>query len=145
MQAMLKISYEVAKKISELDDGVELFGLDSRDGTEWLLETAEDFDNVADNEEFSFGIEGELFGKPYETEKNSVESYSIRMKKGPDGRWYSYIFKNEEIYRPGVLGYKDIDEAKRNAKSVLAQIEHENGDWNATKKTRIYIYKIGKN
>lgn len=65
MQAMMKISYEMAKKLSELDEGVELYGLDSRDGTEWLLETAEDFDNVADRNDFDFGIEGELFGKPY--------------------------------------------------------------------------------
>jgi hypothetical protein len=65
MIAMIEISYAVAVKISELDCGVTLYGLDPRDGTEWGLETEEDFDNVADHNDFSFGIEGELFGKPY--------------------------------------------------------------------------------
>lgn len=63
--AMIEITYQVALKLSELDDGVTLYGIDRRDGTEWELETEEDFNNIAEHDEFSFGIEGVLFGEPY--------------------------------------------------------------------------------
>lgn len=63
--AMIEITYQVANKISELDDGVTLYGIDRRTGTEWELETEEDFNSVADNDALGFGIEGRLFGEPY--------------------------------------------------------------------------------
>ena len=63
--AMIEISYKVALKLSELEDEIVLYGIDRRDGTEWELETEEDFNNVADNNELGFGIEGKSFGEPY--------------------------------------------------------------------------------
>lgn len=64
--AMILIDRSLAKTIWG-HDHQELYGCDTRDNTEWLIETQEDFDNIYESEStvIEFGIEGELFGEPY--------------------------------------------------------------------------------
>jgi hypothetical protein len=58
MRAMLEITSEQAKLLSAGED-FEIFARHD-DGTESVIQTIEEF-----NEAERYGIEGELFGKPY--------------------------------------------------------------------------------
>lgn len=67
--AMLLIDRELAHWIYK-SEHQELYACDTRDGTEWLIETAQDFEQIYNSEStvIEFGIEGELFGEPYKKE-----------------------------------------------------------------------------